>query len=255
MTMVSRRELVNYLDNLLRLDDIPGDVSNNGLQVEGSDGVNKAVFAVDASLQLFEAAAAEHADFIFVHHGISWKDSLKYLTGVNASRCRALFRNDISLYACHLPLDCHPELGHNALIADALGLRERGTFYTYAGVPIGWYGTLPTPLPLEQLEAEVNSRWNTVARVLAAGRPTVRTTGIVSGGGDGAIPDCQRLGLDCLITGELSHENVHLAHEAGINVVAGGHYCTEVPGVQRVMEQVQRDYGLDSVFIDLPTGY
>jgi putative NIF3 family GTP cyclohydrolase 1 type 2 len=107
-------KLTNYLDARLALDSSPLDPSNNGLQVQGRDEVKKAVFGVDACAALFQIAVDKKADFIFVHHGLSWKDSLKKLTGLNASRIRPLFQNDISLYAVHLPLDAHPKIGHNA---------------------------------------------------------------------------------------------------------------------------------------------
>jgi dinuclear metal center YbgI/SA1388 family protein len=252
--MTERDELVSFLDDLLQVPQLKGDCSNNGLQVEGSGEVRKAVFGVDASLQLIMAAADLDADFIFVHHGLSWGDSLKYLTGVNAGRVRTLFQNDMSLYGVHLPLDLHPQVGHNAVIADMLDIRDKQPFFAYAGVEIGFYGNLPKPLALNELAALTDQQLETETSVWPLGPEQVRRVGIVSGGGGDAIGECAGLGIDCLITGEALHQQYHTARETNLNVIVGGHYRTEVPGVRRVMEKVQAAFDLECRFVDQPTG-
>jgi dinuclear metal center YbgI/SA1388 family protein len=252
--MIERQKLVSFLDELLQLSLVKSDCSNNGLQVEGNCEVRKVVFGVDASVQLFMAAADLDADFIFVHHGISWGDSLKRLTGLNAGRVRALFQNDISLYGAHLPLDMHPQVGHNALIAEALGIKEKQPFFAYAGVEIGFYGDLPEPLTPSELATLVGEKLETEPSLWPLGPERVRRVGIVSGGGGDAIDECAGLGIDCLITGEALHQQYHSALESGLNVIVGGHYRTEVPGVRRVMEEVQAAFEVKCTFVDLPTG-
>lgn len=123
--MIQLSEITAYLDELLAVDSVPGDVSNNGLQVEAANEVGSAIFGVDACQALFDAAVAQNADFIFVHHGLSWGGEPRRFTGITGTRLGTLFAEGINLYAVHLPLDAHPEIGHNALLADMIGLRRR----------------------------------------------------------------------------------------------------------------------------------
>ena len=252
---MKRAEVTAYLDKLLMPPGAVDDASNNGLQVEGRDMVNRVVFGVDASLALFEAAAAAAADLVVVHHGISWGGGLKRLTGIEAGRLRVLFAAELSLYACHLPLDGHPEVGNNAVIARLLGLPDAVPFAAYGGLEIGRSGRLPEPLFLSVFASRVEEALKAEAvQVLPFGPRTVSRVGIVSGGGADALGDCAALGLDCLLTGEVLHQHVHPAREMGISVIAAGHYRTETTGIRAVMERVEQDLGLECRFVDLPTG-
>ena len=121
---MKRDELTKLLDEMLNLSAFAEDVSNNGVQVEGRDEVNKAVFAVDASQALFDEAVKRGADFIFVHHGLSWGANPRRLTGFTARRYRTLLEHGITLYAAHLPLDAAPEFGNNAVLAKLVGLEN-----------------------------------------------------------------------------------------------------------------------------------
>ena len=255
--MVARDELVAYLDELLKPEQATGDSSNNGLQVEGGRDVRLAVFAVDASLALFEHAIAAGADFVFVHHGLSWGDKLRYLTGATARRIRVLLGNSVSLYGSHLPLDAHPTVGHNAVIAALLTLRKRRPFYEYGGVDIGWCGELRLPQSTTTLVARVSDILGVPAdnvTVLPKEFRQVRTVGVVSGAGADAVGACAELGLEALITGEVGHAQYHAIVESGVSVLAAGHYRTEVPGVKTVMERVTDRFDVACRFFDLPTG-
>ncbi len=253
--MVRRDNLVEFLDGLLRPEKAVADSSNNGLQVEGGAQVRRAVFAVDASRQLFQAAAEAGADFVFVHHGISWKDSLKYLTGLNAGRAGLLFRNNLSLYASHLPLDMHPKVGHNACMAEHLGLADRQAFCVYGGAEIGWCGNLPEATELGDLAARVNAMLGAQSQLWDNAAGPIRRLGVVSGGAADAIYFCGDQKLDCLLTGEAGHQHFHDAKELGVSVIAAGHYLTETPGVKKVMQAVQAVFDVECSFVDLPTGY
>lgn len=247
-------ELTENLDDLLNAHGVGGDASNNGLQVEGKPEVKKAVFGVDACRDLFEEAVSGNADFVFTHHGISWRDSLKYITGMNAERLRLLLSSNISLYACHLPLDMHEEIGHNALIAKLLEVKEPEPFCEYSGVQIGFYGSLPQVLSISELASRVNHGLKTHCKTVFSGRESIQTVGIVSGSGADAIDECKSLGIDCLITGEMGHSDYYNAVENGIAILEAGHYKTEIPGILAVMEHVKA-MGIDCEFIDLPTGF
>jgi dinuclear metal center YbgI/SA1388 family protein len=252
--MIMRDELVAYLDERLAIRAIPLDKSSNGLQVEGRAEVRRVVGAVDGSLQSYRQAAARQADLLFVHHGEFWGEGVRAVTGRVARRLGTLLRAEVSLYAAHLPLDAHPELGHNAVIAQRLALVETQPFAPYAGVMIGIAGRLPEPLPMAALVARIDAALATHASVCGPVAGPVRRLGIVSGGGAAAIAECQRLGLDALLTGEVGHTDFHPIHELGIPVIAAGHYRTEAPGVEAVLAELTQRFGLACEFLDLPTG-
>ena len=251
---VSVTELTEYLNDLLDLKTFAGDHSNNGLQVEACAKVKKAVFGVDASLELFEKAAAQKADFVFVHHGISWGSDPKRFDGLVGKRLSVLFRNQISFYAVHLPLDAHPKLGHNARLADMIELKKRKKFFVYDGNPIGVSGTLPSPQTTTAL-AEIFEQELGCKAVVFNNAKKVSSVGIISGGGglDGVLCAYAEK-LDCLVTGEIGHSCYHHIKESGIPVIALGHYCSEKPGVLAVMEKIENKFGIECEFIDIPTG-
>lgn len=246
--------LVNYLDQELNLAAFHDDHSNNGLQVEGGAEVKKALFAVDGCLAVFEHAAACNADFIFVHHGISWGAEPRRLTGITAGRLRPLFAHNISLYAAHLPLDANPCFGNNAELAKLVGLTEAEPCCLYDGIQIGFSGT---PERLETAD-ELGRRLETAlgCRMRFCGQPErrVRRVAIVSGGGGlDALEDAAATGCDTLVTGELTHVMYHPALELGVNVIALGHYATETVGLKALMARVEKEFGIETVFAEFPT--
>lgn len=253
--MTTRDQLTAYLDKLLLHGTACKDKSNNGLQVEGARKVAKVVFGVDGCLQLFTAAARCGAQYVIVHHGLSWGDSLKYLTHLNAARVRSLFASELSLYAAHLPLDMHPEVGHNAEIARRLGLVNAEPCFEYGGALIGVVGNLPAPVSLPILTMEVDSCLGTESAAWDFGPPEIRRVGIVSGGGGDGIAECAAAKADCFITGEVLHEHWHLAQEAAVNVIAAGHYRSEIPGLLAVKARLEAAFDIECEFIDLPTGH
>ena len=252
--MVKLKELTEYLDKRLDNAAIPGDASNNGLQVEGATEVTKALFSVDASLELFEQAIAVQADFIFVHHGMSWGGSPKRFTGSVANRLASLFKNDISLYASHLPLDAHEEIGHNAILADMINVSEKQKFCEYSGTEIGISGNVESTTAAE-ITAVFEQNLSCSARIYGDPQKTIRSVGIISGGGgnDGLLC-AEENQLDCYITGEFFHSMCHPAKESGIPVVVLGHYKSETPGVLAVMREINQKFDVECLFADIPTG-
>lgn len=254
--MVTRRELVTYLDDLLRPPPELKDSSRNGLQVEGTDVLHRVAFGVDASLALFQAAAEWDAQAVVVHHGLFWHDGFSRVLGAEAARLRVLLGAGINLYASHVPLDCHPRLGNNAVIAGRLGLREVEPFGVYGGIAIGYKGRLPEPAPLAHLAEHVAAALETTCRVLDAGSSgPLATVGVVSGGGADLVSQCPAAGVACLLTGELTHQCVHPAWEAATPVIAAGHYATEVWGLRALLAALQSALPVQCRFLDLPTGY
>jgi len=230
------------------------DKSLNGLQVgRRNPEVHRVAFAVDACLQSFERAVAAGADLLVVHHGLFWGEPLA-VTGDHQRRLRFLMENDLALWASHLPLDVHPSLGNNAGLADALSLTERQPFGAYRGTKIGFKGSLPSPLALDRIcEILFHGRENAL-QILPFGKPLVTTVGLVSGGATSEVAAAIAEGLDLYITGDADHTIHHQALEAGINVISGGHYATETWGVRLLAAHLQKEVGVSTVFLDLPTG-
>ena len=256
--MAELKNIVRFLDELLEVKDFPQDASNNGLQFEGSRTVEKAVFGVDGSNALFSIAADLDADLVFVHHGISWGSSLKRITALDARRISMLAANSISLYAAHLPLDAHPEVGHNAQLGAMLKLKDLRPFGQYGGRAIGVSGTLPRAVSLEKIYETLDKKLISEGDFSCFGEleSKVSKVGIISGGGafPEAFAEAFEQGIDCLITGEMGHSAFHYAREAGVSVLAMGHYRTETPGVLEVMERVKKQFRIEVEFVDLPTG-
>jgi len=230
------------------------DKSLNGLQVgRKNPEVHRVAFAVDACLQSFERAVAAGADLLVVHHGLFWGDPLA-VVGDHRRRLQFLFDHDLALWASHLPLDAHPTLGNNAGLAQALGLEDRQPFGEYRGNKIGCKGVLPAPLKIERIcDLLFNGREN-VLQILPFGKAEITSVGVVSGGATQEVSDAIAEGLDLYITGDADHTIHHQALEAGINVISGGHYATETWGVRQLASHLQKEVGVSTVFLDLPTG-
>ena len=253
--MAKLKVVTNYLDTLLGISKVPNDSSNNGLQIEGSGTVNKIVFGVDASLELAERAAEVNADMIFVHHGFSWGNGFTKITGIDAKRFKLLLNHNISLYAVHLPLDAHPVIGHNAIIAKKLKLHNCRAFAKYAGIEIGVMGELSKAMGVASFAEFMAQQLNLKTATYGIRKGKLKKIGVISGGaGSDGVLAAAKEGLDCLVTGEMGHSSWHIIRETGIAVITGGHYATEIPGVIAVMEDLENMFDVECEFIDIPTG-
>ena len=249
-------ELVSFLDTELKVRDFPDDYSNNGVQVEGESEVTKAVFAVDACLESIEYAEDVKADFLFVHHGISWGTGFKVLTGMTARRLKVLFNSGITLYAAHLPLDAHPVLGNNACLCRALDLKGLTPFFDLHGVNVGFRGTLNRACTAETLVRKLKAASGS-CECDFYGDPEGKFKKIaaVSGSvGESVLVQAAESGVELLVTGEIGHQHYHPARELGLNVIAAGHYATETFGPKAVMAEVAKRFDVEVEFADLPTG-
>lgn len=230
------------------------DASMNGLQIgDYSQELKTIAFAVDGCLETILRAVEEGADMLFVHHGLFWGRPLA-VTGDHYKRVKTALENNLALYAVHLPLDMHPLYGNNACLADVLGLVDREAFGEYKGFRIGIKGRLEEPLARDSVIPALFGDWESSPRMLPFGPAEIRTAGMISGGGTHEVAEAIREGLDLYITGDSSHTIYHQCLEAGINVLFGGHYMTEITGVQAVMKKVDLELGIKTVFIDVPTG-
>ena len=250
-------ELAARLDARLNTADYRAkDISLNGLQVAASGKpVRKAAFAVDACMESIRRAAAANADILIVHHGLFWGAPIA-IAGAHYKRAKALLDADMALYASHIPLDAHPEIGHNACIARAIGLEPSSIkpFGEWRGMVIGRMGSFPQEETLDSILAKLFASGEKPAHILPFGPKAVRAAGIVSGGGGGDLAQAIDAGLDLFITGEIGHEQYHAALEAGISVIAGGHYQTETFGLKALAKELAQQTGIETFFVDVPTG-
>ncbi len=252
---VTLHDLDLYFREVLQIDEFArDDSSQNGIQIERSDqSVARLAFAVDASLETARRAADWGADVLVVHHGLFWSKSLP-ITGVHYGRIKEFLHHDLALYAIHLPLDQHDVVGNNAVMAERLGLIQLAPFGEHHGKCIGWKGALPEPQTLEQVNHRLFGPGGDLLGTLPFGPERVSSVGIVSGGAPLDVLQAIEQRLDLFITGEATHSIYHHCLEAGINVLFGGHYQTEVWGVQALSKRCAIDLKLETTFIDLPTG-
>jgi dinuclear metal center YbgI/SA1388 family protein len=247
------KELVEYLDRYLRVAEIPDyDGAYNGLQVGSRAPVDRIAAAVDACQATIEAGVEQGAQLLIVHHGLFWGDPLP-ITGRSYRRLRALFEADVALYASHLPLDVHPRVGNNVLLAGALGLPVEGRFGTHRGLE-GLGVWTAADLPLEKLAERLETACGRRPIVVPGGPAHVRRLGIVTGAAASLLSQARAEGLDTLITGEGSHHTYHDAMEWGMNLVYAGHYATETFGVRALAAHLAEEFGLEWSFVDHPTG-
>jgi dinuclear metal center YbgI/SA1388 family protein len=240
------------LDGLLEPERF-SDYAPNGLQVPGATQIERIATGVSAHAKLFELAAAQQAQLLIVHHGLFWGAGFKTVDTMLRRRMQLLFDADISLAAYHLPLDAHPELGNNALLAKALGAESLEPFARHEDETIGFLATLPSGgLPIARLIENVCVATNRVPLLLDSGPAVVKRLAIVSGAGSGHIVEAAEAGADALLTGEPSERVTASARELGLHLIAAGHHATETFGVKRLGEHLAERFGLEHVFIDVP---
>jgi dinuclear metal center YbgI/SA1388 family protein len=248
--MIERDELNRVLDTLLQPERFK-DYGPNGLQVEGKREIRKIVSGVTASLALIEAAVAEGADALLVHHGLFWRGQDGRVTGWMRQRLAPLLAHNINVFAYHLPLDAHPEWGNNVQLAHQLGLEVQGRF---GEQQLACWGTPKNDLVFDSPQALADHvqkvLQHAVVMVAPLARP-IRRVGWCTGGGQSFFEDAIAAGVDAFITGEISEPQAHYARECGVAYLACGHHATERYGVRALAAQVATQYGLEHAFIDI----
>jgi dinuclear metal center YbgI/SA1388 family protein len=247
---ISRDRLHRFLDALLRPEEF-ADYGPNGLQVEGRTEINRVAFAVSATARSAADAVAFGADALVVHHGLFWKfHGPRPLVGPFARRVFPLVRNEINLFAYHLPLDAHPEVGNAATLGHKLGLVEHAPFGDYQGCPTGVRGLLAAPTSARVLrERLVTVLDHPVLLSSPDETRIIRSLGIITGGAHGDWALAVQQGLDAYLTGEMREHDWHEAQEAGVHLFAGGHHATERFGIQALMERVRMELALECIFL------
>ena len=245
---MQREELNRYLNGLLEVSRFR-DYCPNGLQVEGRSEIRSVASGVTASLDLIQAALADGADAVLVHHGYFWKSDDPCLTGTRRARIALLLAQELNLFAYHLPLDAHAEFGNNAQLGKRLGLIETGRF---ADQEIGVCGKLQAPMRLDAFAAHVKLRLGREPLVIGDPANEVRNIAWCTGAAQGFFEEAVRLRPDAYLSGEISEQQVHLARESGVAFIAAGHHATEKYGVQALGEHLAARFGLRHRFIDIP---
>jgi dinuclear metal center YbgI/SA1388 family protein len=258
--MTALADIAAYLDRYLRIGEVPDEANAaNGLQVENAGEVTRIVAAVDASLETIlgtagQAGGSSDPALLLVHHGLLWDGNIP-LTGRRLRRVRALLERDIALYAAHIPLDVHPEVGNNVVLAARLGMTVAGWFGTYRGIPIGVWGEAPGALRnRDTLTRRLGELLETEARLIPGGPREAERIGIVTGGAGTMISAARDAGLDTFITGEGPHHTYFDAMEWGVNLIYAGHYATEQVGVQALAAHLAERFALPWAFHRHPTG-
>ncbi|HEY0846756.1 MAG TPA: Nif3-like dinuclear metal center hexameric protein [Noviherbaspirillum sp.] len=245
---MNRDELAKYLEQTLDITRFR-DYCPNGLQVEGRAEIGKIVSGVTASLALIEAAVAEQADAILVHHGYFWRGEDARVVGPKQRRLKLLLAHELNLFAYHLPLDVHPEWGNNAQFAHRLGLTAEARF---GENDLGWIGTAAQTLEtVGDLARVVETRLGREPLVIGDPSQPLGRVGWCTGAAHNMFGDAIAAGATAFLSGEISEPTVHLAREAGVAYMACGHHATERYGVQALGEHLAAQYGIEHRFIDI----
>ncbi|MGV3494672.1 MAG: Nif3-like dinuclear metal center hexameric protein [Ramlibacter sp.] len=248
--MTRRQDLLQAFDTLLAPERFR-DYGPNGLQVEGREEVRRIVSGVTASRALIEAAVARRADAIFVHHGLFWRGQDGRVTGWMKQRLALLLAHDINLFAYHLPLDAHPELGNNAQLGERLGLRATGRF---GEQDLGFLGERADGTGFADaaaLAAHVRGRLGREATCVTGGAGPITRVAWCTGGAQSYFEAAIAAGAQAFLTGEISEPQAHYARECGVTYLACGHHATERYGAPAVAAHVASQLGLAHEFVDV----
>lgn len=253
--MAQLQQIIHWCDTELKTAEFK-DYAPNGLQIEGKSEVKKLVTAVTASLDAIEKAIELNADALLVHHGYFWKGEAYPITGMRGQRIKKLIQHDISLIAYHLPLDSHPTLGNNAIIAEKLNLKNIQALDPLEKYPIGNVAELETALTPEQFKQLLIEKiqveaTDTPILHLPASTSVIKKIGYCTGAAQDYIHKAQLLGCDAFISGEVSERTFYEAKELGVHYFACGHHATERYGVQRLGEALAKAFNLDYAYIEL----
>jgi dinuclear metal center YbgI/SA1388 family protein len=256
--MPTAAAIANTLDEVLRVGEIPDyPQALNGLQLANRAEVARIAAAVDFSLRTIERAIASRANMLIVHHGMFW-GGLQRITGSAYERLYPLLTSDIAVYAAHLPLDVHPELGNNALLARELGLEPSAGFARYQTIDVGVSGEceIITSVLADRARAFAQRHGGDVVTTPIASERVTRRWGICTGAGASTdtLREALRRGIDTLIVGEGPHHTAVEAMDQDLAIIYAGHYATETLGVCALARYVERTFGIPWTFLEVPTG-
>jgi dinuclear metal center YbgI/SA1388 family protein len=249
--MITRSQLNDYYQALLRPETY-ADYCPNGLQIEGTEHIERIAFAVSATRDSINQAVDNKADALVVHHGLFWTfHGAKPLTGAFAQRIFPLVKNNINLLGYHLPLDGHPEIGNAATLGQLIDCGQQQPFGDYKGSATGIKGVLDQPITAAALQQKLEAVLrHTVILATPDSKALIRSVGIITGGANSEWRLAEKERLEAYITGEISEHDWHESREAGLHMFAGGHNATEQFGIQALMEKTRQQFAVDCCFIE-----
>lgn len=247
--MITREELAKYLDQYLNCKAF-ADYAPNGLQIEGKNEIKRLCTAVTASFEAIEWAQSWQADALLVHHGFFWRGEAPEIIGMKRQRIAALLKQDISLLAYHLPLDCHLELGNNALIAKRLGFNSIQAHKVGNTDNLLWSGKLSKPMDAQAFSSWLETQFKRPPLHIEGHQKVLTQIAWCSGGAQDYIVDAHRLGVDAYLSGEVSERTYYQAKELGIDYFACGHHATERYGIEALGQHLANQFGLTHAFYD-----
>ena len=250
--MSDLKTICAYLDNYLDIDGVEDSPrALNGLQLENSGDVPALFAAVDACEHSIGTAAGQGGGLLLVHHGVFWTPP-EPIRAAAYRKLKSAITGNLAIYSAHLPLDLHPEIGNNVLLASAIGLGSSEPCFEMGGACIGRKGRLK--VTRDELLHRVQNAVGTAVHLCPGGPATVERIGVLTGGAGADLAQAAQEGIDTYITGEGPHWSYLAAEELGINVLYAGHYATETFGVKALTEHLAGKFGLPWTFIDHPTG-
>lgn len=247
--MITREALSSYLETYLQCSRIQ-DYAPNGLQVEGRSSIKKIFTAVTANLNSIQIAIQSNADALIVHHGYFWKGEPSVVTGMKRARLQALLNADLNLFAYHLPLDIHLELGNNAMIGQLLELNNIQSLQIGAVPNLLWMGTFSHPIAPKELSTFLEKKFNRLPLMVQPHAKPIQTIAWCSGGAQDYLSEAHRLGADAYLSGEIAERTYYESQELGIHYFAAGHHATERLGIQALGQHLSSKFDLEHIFID-----
>jgi len=248
---MNRNDFENYLNHLLKPELIK-DFCPNGLQVQGKNEINKVIMGVTATQALIDTAIEQQADAIVVHHGYFWKNESYVIKGMKHKRIKTLLENDINLFAYHLPLDIHPELGNNAQLAKLLSIDVTGPLELGNPISVAMQGKLKNSTSGNSLAKLINKRLaRECLHIAPSSNKEINTVAWCTGGGQSYIELAAEQGIDAFISGEVSEQTTHVAKEMDIHFFAAGHHATERYGAKALAEYINDELPIHAQFIDI----
>jgi len=246
--MIENYVLLNKLNQILEPDKFK-DYCPNGLQIEGQKNISKIITGVSLNEKLIDVAIEKKAQAIIVHHGIFWNKDNYVIGGIKKRRIEKLIKNDINLYAYHLPLDNHPQLGNNVQLAKTLGIKVQGNTGEQG---LLWYGELTKALILNEWVKIITKKILHKSNVFANNADKlIKKIAWCTGGADSFFNAAIELGVDAYISGEASEPIYSMAHESNVAYIAAGHYATERYGIMALTEYLVKNNTAEAEFIEL----
>jgi len=247
--VITRAELADYLHGYLACDSF-NDYAPNGMQIEGKETLVQICTAVTASQDVIDKAVSMQADALLVHHGYFWRGEDTVITGMKRKRIGQLIAHNINLYAYHLPLDCHPDLGNNACVAELLGLSSVEMHTVGKTKNLLWTGSLAQSLTAHELSAYLADKLKREPQLISGSERAISRIALCTGAAQDYIEDAAKLGVDAYLSGEVSERTYYQAHELGLHYYACGHHASERYGIQALGHHLSARFDLRHQFID-----